>query len=180
MEEEPIEIFGYHGTSRESAEQILRDGFEIRSKPWDWLGDGVYFWQDAPRRASLWGEEWTTGGARSAEVSVVKARLSLEDCIDLLDVGWNEVLEETVGLFQERLLRSGRKLENKSRGRHMWDAAFFNFLVGQLESSGIKVGSIRAAIAEGKALQRGSPIQYRSHVQVAVRDLSLITDLEIL
>lgn len=175
-----LEIFGYHGTTLESAQSIVENGFELRPKPWDWLGDGVYFWQDAPRRASLWGEEWTSKGAEVPEVSVVKARLRLEDCLDLLDVAWNDAIIRYVKSFRERLRRDGTNLKNHSDGRHLLDAAFFNFLVEELEHDGIKIRSVRAAIAEGESMLEGSPIRYRSHVQIAIRDVSLISDLEIL
>ena len=45
---EPITVTGYHGTTRRFAEKILRDDFVASVNEWDWLGHGVYFWQDAP------------------------------------------------------------------------------------------------------------------------------------
>jgi hypothetical protein len=34
-----------------NARKIVVSGFRISSNDWDWLGDGVYFFQDAPLRA---------------------------------------------------------------------------------------------------------------------------------
>ena len=42
-------LTGYHGTSKEKSESILKNGFEIsesKDKNYEWLGDGVYFWED--------------------------------------------------------------------------------------------------------------------------------------
>lgn len=53
-------ILAYHGTSTRSAEIILEPGrstearFLISERDTDWLGDGVYFFQDAPYRAAEW------------------------------------------------------------------------------------------------------------------------------
>lgn len=42
-------VCGYHGTTLARADAILENGqFQLSQNPWDWLGDGVYFWQDAP------------------------------------------------------------------------------------------------------------------------------------
>jgi hypothetical protein len=40
-----IELVGYHGTNRQAAESILANGFETSQNEYDWLGEGVYFWQ---------------------------------------------------------------------------------------------------------------------------------------
>jgi hypothetical protein len=49
-----IQVLGYHGTSRENAIRILNNGFRVSSNDYDWLGEGVYFFQDAPMRALQW------------------------------------------------------------------------------------------------------------------------------
>ena len=45
------EVYGYHGTTKDVALEIKRNGFRASENAYDWLGDGVYFWQDAPSRA---------------------------------------------------------------------------------------------------------------------------------
>ncbi len=44
-------VEGFHGTTLAAAQSIERDGFKLSEKRWDWLGDGVYFFQDGPYRA---------------------------------------------------------------------------------------------------------------------------------
>ncbi len=45
----PEAIIGYHGCPRESAERILEEQLFLPStKVYDWLGEGVYFWEYAP------------------------------------------------------------------------------------------------------------------------------------
>ena len=48
---EPLQVYGFHGTSIDAAEVILREGFRPSRNAYDWLGDGIYFFQDAPLRA---------------------------------------------------------------------------------------------------------------------------------
>ena len=47
MNEKTLE--GYHATTIKRSEIILKDGFKIsksNADTWEWLGDGVYFWED--------------------------------------------------------------------------------------------------------------------------------------
>ena len=48
---------GFHGTSTGAAQRILSTAFEASRNDYDWLGDGVYFFQDAPARALEWARQ---------------------------------------------------------------------------------------------------------------------------
>ncbi len=150
----------------------------MSQNPWDWLGDGVYFWQDAPHRARSWGEEWARKSPDD-QLAVIRAKLTLEDCIDLLDTEWMDVIRDFAKAFASLHRRQATELKNRAGGRHDLDAAFFNFLVESLGRQGVAVRSIRAALAEGEPILEGSPIRLKSHVQIAIRDLTLIEDLQI-
>jgi hypothetical protein len=52
-----LTVDGYHGTSRNAAEMIVSEGWKLSQNEYDWLGDGVYFWQDAPHRALEWAQQ---------------------------------------------------------------------------------------------------------------------------
>lgn len=43
-----LEAIGYHGTRLTFAERILAEDFRGSANDWEWLGHGIYFWQDAP------------------------------------------------------------------------------------------------------------------------------------
>jgi hypothetical protein len=83
----PIEIYGYHGTSQTKATSILASGFRVSDNNYDWLGTGIYFFQDAPLRAHQWATQQYPG-----EPAVIRAHLRLENCIDLFDVGWQPLV----------------------------------------------------------------------------------------
>ena len=52
-----IEVYGYHGTSQTKAASILENGFLASDNDYDWLGTGIFFFQDAPIRAKQWAIE---------------------------------------------------------------------------------------------------------------------------
>jgi hypothetical protein len=88
---------GYHGTTLEAATNIVNNkDFEREEREWHWLGQGVYFWQDAPLRAWEWaqhkaGEE--TANGRPVEPAVVSAVIDLKECLDFLDIRFWPLLD---------------------------------------------------------------------------------------
>lgn len=170
-----LSLRGFHGTTLEAAQSILATGFRQSDEPWDWLGTGVYFWQDAPLRAYQWSVEWSRIKGRSGVPVVVQADVNLDGCLDLLDIFWDGPIKKASADFLQLLTTLDKKdLKNKPGGRNLMDCAFFNFLAESLQEKGVPVRSIRAAVTEGQALFPESPIHDRSHIQVAVRDLGMI------
>jgi hypothetical protein len=169
---ETLEVYGYHGTSRSRAERILAEGFMASDNDYDWLGTGIYFFQDAPFRAKLWAEE-----QHPQEPAVLQAVLRLENCIDLLDIKWHLPLIKIYDLFEEsyRSMNELLPTQNPERSKaHRLDCSFFNYSFNYVACQGKMVESIRAAFIEGERLFPRSAIFDLAHVQVAIRSPSLI------
>lgn len=156
---------GYHGTSLTAAKSILEAGFRISRNPYDWLGDGVYFFQDAPTRA--W--DWAIAH-HGNDAAVIGAEIHIVNCIDLLDVDWYPVITNSYNSFLKILKDSGRSLPEQSEGAHRLDREVFNYTADVLGARGQKIACVRAAFAEGRAVYADSAIFDRSHVQIAVRE----------
>jgi hypothetical protein len=168
-------IRGYHGTSATHAAVILRDGFLPSDNDYDCLGNGVYFFEDGLTQACTWAER-----AHPGEPAVVRADVRLEDCIDLKDsVGWVPLL----ALAHDELLRTSREqglpIPRQTSDEHRLDREVIEFTVAILEREGMRIRSVRGVFAEGAPAFPGSFLSEGSHVQVAVRDISLISDVRI-
>ena len=52
-------ILAYHGCDRELGEKVLagEQGLEPSKNSYDWLGHGIYFWEDDWKRADEWAKE---------------------------------------------------------------------------------------------------------------------------
>ena len=52
-------ILGFHGCEKSEQEKLLSDSSYIRAsnESFDWLGHGMYFWENNPRRGLLWAEQ---------------------------------------------------------------------------------------------------------------------------
>ncbi|HEX8737958.1 MAG TPA: hypothetical protein VF721_21680 [Pyrinomonadaceae bacterium] len=162
-------VIGFHGTSINYVEKILSEGFKPSNNEYDWLGDGVYFFQDAPGRAWEWARR-----IHKENAAVIGAKIRLEACIDLLDIRWTSVLSELYDSFLTQMKRSNLELPKQSSGAHRLDRLVINYAVGFLAERETKIRCVRGAFIEGKPIFPDSAIFDRAHVQIAVRDIMLI------
>ncbi len=178
---QPLDVFGYHGTSQDHASDIMEaNEFRPSRNVDDWLGHGIYFFQDAPTRAREWSAK-----RDDEQVVVIKARISLEDCLDFLDITWEQELHSLVRRFNKQLEKGTYAEERRKQiaGRetfHPLDCRFMNWLIGiLLERIDAPCKSIRAAFQEGDPIFEDAKIFDRSHVQINVLDQSIIRDLAV-
>jgi hypothetical protein len=173
-----IWVYGYHGTSRSRAERILAEGFKPSANGYDWLGTGVYFWQDAPNHAFLWARQ-----NHPTEPAVIQSRLRIDDsCLDLLDtldIDNPDFWMCMYNTFTAVRWDSGQAVPTQNpdvSGKRYLDCEFFDYVraaVGQ-DSSSDSVGAIRSAFIEGKRIFPNSAIYDRTHVQIAIINTNLI------
>ena len=86
----PLMVFGFHGCDRETGEAIL-SGKAPHLSPsqntYDWLGSGIYFWENSPLRALQWAEECKSCPKQSKghikDPFVLGAIIQLGNCLDL-------------------------------------------------------------------------------------------------
>ncbi|MFB2969289.1 hypothetical protein ACE1CD_09980 [Aerosakkonema sp. BLCC-F183] len=171
---ETIRVYGYHGTSADAAAAIIQRGFNISSNDYDWLGTGVYFFQDAPLRAWEWANQ-----QHPTNPAVIRSVIRLEDSMDLLDIKWFPLLRNIYNSFVEEYRQTNRPLprQNPERSKaHRLDCAYFNYIVDILQNSGESIRIIRAVFLEGERVFPNSAIFDRAHIQIAVRDTSLIEE----
>jgi hypothetical protein len=168
-------IRGYHGTSATHAAVILRDGFIRSDNDYDCLGDGVYFFQDGLAQAGA----WATRSHRS-EPAVVQADVRLEDCMDLKDsVGWVPLLAQAHDEVLRVSREQGLPLPRQTGSTHRLDRVVIEVTVAILEREGTRIRAVRGVFAEGAPAFPGSFLSEGFHVQVAVRDTDLISNVNV-
>ncbi len=179
-------VIGYHGCDRATAEQVLlgRTKLVASSNDYDWLGQGIYFWEYGPERALRWAQEiakrWPD---RVREPAVLGAVLHLGQCFDLLDVRNTDSLAGLFPLFQEELRRAEQPLpsnagvvgEECELVLRRLDCAVLNWTIQTLEREvGFKFQTVRSVFQEGEPAFPGAKIMRRSHIQIAVRDAGCV------
>jgi hypothetical protein len=173
----PHTVVGYHGCSRETAEQIIAgQPFVPSTRRYDWLGVGIYFWEYGPFRAREWAEI-----RFGDEAAVLEATIRLGRCLNLLDIEHHARVAAAYERALEQVTRDGAIMpENADDGRHYRDRYLIEFYWSTAaEDAGVRFQTVRACYPEGEPLFPGSRLLSRTHVQIAVRDNRCITRLRL-
>ncbi|MGD1086117.1 MAG: hypothetical protein ABSA47_15390 [Verrucomicrobiota bacterium] len=81
-------VIGYHGCDRNLAGRIIAGETELKpsENAWDWLGHGIYLWEDSPARAFRWAEaEAGQAGSKIKSPAVLGAVVDLGNCLNLTE-----------------------------------------------------------------------------------------------
>jgi hypothetical protein len=176
----PRTVVGYHGCKRSFAERLVAGQLTARDwlaseREFEWLGNGIYFWEHAPGRAWQWAAEHHPG-----EEAVVAVEVRLGKCLDLADTRYATLLLEAYHGIKRLFEVDGRELPKNTGGKdkkaRYLDCLVVNHLMELLESSGESpFQTIRCPFEEGEAAFPGGNIRTQSHVQIAVRDVTCLS-----
>lgn len=179
-------IFGYHGCDLSVRDKVLlgKERLKPSTNEYDWLGEGIYFWESGKARALEWANQLQARG-KILTPSVLGAVIQLGSCFDLLDSEYTDVLELAYPEFENALAASHKKLpKNTPLGEadpdfllRRADCAVVNWTISRFEkAAGFQIQSVRGVFQEGNAVFPGSGIKRRSHIQIAIRDTACIVD----
>lgn len=92
----PVITFGFHALDKAKALDILtqKDQFKPSKNTYDWLGGGIYFWENSLSRA----EDYSNVLKKRNKINdpfVLGAVLDLGNCLDLLDLDHVKLLGDT-------------------------------------------------------------------------------------
>ena len=179
------EVEAYHGCSAEVGRRIL-DGepMEPSRRDYDWLGEGVYFWENDSIRAWEWAD-WKVRRGDFKEPFVIGARVGLGNCLDLMNRRNHIVLAAAYKTITKHMKKRGEVLpRNQKAGPRdrdyvlsYRDCAVINHLHGYMkQEKKVQFSSVRGVFTEGKRVYLGARFRDRTHIQIAVRDTALIHD----
>lgn len=191
LEPEPhrtdVTVLGYHGTTLSKATDILANGWIPSSNPWDWLGDGIYAWENDPKRAWDWAQQ-ITRDSPDDEAAIIELTVNLSGCLDLTQIAYRAALQS----FAERYLRSlpftSQLPSLKQRAkRHDLDCLIVNQYCAFSERQGVSYSVVRAAFPEGEPLYSvnlgeetlESAFHSLDHIQLAIRTMNVVSHLEV-
>ena len=164
-------VYGFHGCRKSVANALLsgRDVMLSSDNDYDWLGSGIYFWEEAPARAFLWARRKFGNDA-----SVIGAKIRLGRCLNLMDVEAYAPLRDTY----EVLKASGRVLPVNTPHYHRLDCLVINTAMEYAEKVVDRpYDTVRCPFAEGHPVFPDSRLFDLSHIQIAVRRQEALEDL---
>ena len=170
----PRTVVGYHGCRRDFADGLVAgrvnmEAWKTSQNDYDWLGEGVYFWEHAPGRAWQWARE-----QYGDEGAVVAAAVRLGRCLDLADTAFTGLLQQSFDGTVDLYARQGWPLP-KNGGREFKLRKLDRLVIDRLtratdRADGVHYQTVRCPFEEGDPVYDGGMIKAQSHVQIAVRD----------
>ena len=112
-------VLGYHGCDQSLAEAVVagKEYLKPSQNEWDWLGHGIYFWEDSYSRALKCAEAQSRQRASKIKIpAAIGAVVQLGNCLNLTDT---DALALVKGAHQAYMdlcaISAARVLENRGR-----------------------------------------------------------------
>ncbi len=169
----PNLVFGFHGCHKEIYEKVLAGEIPLNEShnAYDWLGHGVYFWENSVDRAWKWAEQFHGSDGR-----VLGAILDLGHCLNLTDSGSTNLLKSGYEYLKLQYDAKGELLPENTRPNKSGDKLLRNLDCAIIESlhqlnemdKSENFDSVRGIFFEGDPIVPGSEFREQTHVQIAV------------
>ena len=184
----PNLIIGFHGCEKEEQNRLLNDikYFKNSQKEYDWLGHGMYFWDNNPERALLWARDKKKAGTLK-DPAVIGAVIDLGRCFDLLDSSQINLLKDGYGLFIKESLELNKPIpqninHSKSKGNdkvlRYLDCAVIEYTQKFFLSKDERpFDSVRAVFVEGEPIYPSAGFNEKSHIQFCIINPNCIKGL---
>ncbi len=105
-------VLGFHGCDKVFRDKVVsKQGVtpKLSTNDYDWLGSGVYFWENDHERALDWAKN-----TKCQEPAVLGAVVDLGHCLDLLDLRNLQILKQGYQLLVQLSDKLGKTLpQNK-------------------------------------------------------------------
>lgn len=168
-------VLGYHGCDEVVGEQLLLNhDFRFSQNDYDWLGEGIYFWEANPLRGLQFAQEVAAREPkRIKKPFVVGAILDLGNCLDLTtNAGLGMVKDAYLAMEGAyKTLARPVPVNRPEQFLHPLDCAVINYLHGiRASNKQPPVDSIKAIFQEPPNLYPGSAFMAKNHIQIAIRN----------
>jgi hypothetical protein len=172
-------VLGYHGCDGALAERVFagRASLTASHNDYDWLGDGIYFWEHNARRAF----EFATEIARRPrnkrqkikKPAVVGAVIDLGFCLNLLDGRYIQMLRLAHLELERSVASAGLELPKNSGGDDLLNRKLDCAVIRMLhqrreEAEEAPFDTVRAVFVEGQRLYKNAGFRTKNHIQICV------------
>lgn len=181
-------VFGFHGCDKSVAEQVinLKQPLKQSNNDYDWLGNGMYFWENSPARALEYANHLKSYPYKSKspieKPAVIGAVIQLGHCFDLLDYENLKLLKSGYHILEVTNKNAKQPLpKNKKTGdlgelllREL-DCAAIETIHKIRHANGLNpFDSVRGVFWEGKELYPNAGFREKDHIQICIRNPNCI------
>ena len=181
-------VLGFHGCDASVAAAVIERGAEMvkSEKSYDWLGPGVYFWENDALRAWEWARDRCAADTAKSP-AVVGALIDLGSCLDLTLRDSLSFLKIAYEDLERDCEESGLPLPENKATRHAkeddkllryLDCAVIRRAHTLWEKSGFTpFDTVRGLFQEGEPIYPGAKFMERSHTQISVLNPGCIIEV---
>mgnify|MGYP001216088856 CR=1 FL=1 len=177
----PFQIIGYHSCDKEVGLDVLHGKKNLlpSNNNWDWLGDGIYFWEQEPYRALNYAievaekKQYNKTGIKTP--FVLGAIIELGNCLNLVESYSLSILKEAHAGLLKMYNEVGKIVPQNNGPKRKLDCAVIKYIHQTRKESGeTSYDTVRSAFDEGDKVYEGANFTSRHHIQVCVRNDSQI------
>lgn len=166
----PNLVFGFHGCTKETHDKVLHyhEHLNRSTNIYDWLGNGIYFWQNDYGRALEW-------APRYEEPAVIGAVIDLGYCLNLTDYKNNLLLKKGYELLKADCELNNLELpknhcrKNEDVFLRDLDCAVIQKIHSfNKENNLAEFDSVLGIFSEGDSAFPGSSFKEKTHIQMCI------------
>lgn len=169
-------VVAYHGCDRSLVESVVAGKAALKPSrnAWDWLGHGIYFWEDSRARALRWAEaEAQRRGSKIKNPAVVGAVIQLGNCLNLTETEALVFLKDAYRTYL-KLCADSSLPPLTNRGAQLQVRFLDCAVIETLHQIRLREGkrpfdTVRGFFPEGRELYPGAGFRELDHVQICVR-----------
>ena len=175
----PNLTIGFHGCDQSLVDKVIagKENLLASTNDYDWLGSGIYFWENNEERALEWAVELSKRpGSSVKQPAVIGAIIDLGYCFDLTDTAYLKELKKSYDFALEFSRISGIPMPvNKTLGNST------DLLLRKLDCYVIQTthrinreankrayDSVRGVFWEGKPLYPNAGFAEKNHIQICI------------
>ena len=174
-------VLGFHGCDKKIRDAVLNGGdLKPSLNKYDWLGNGIYFWESDPQRAYEWAVQAVKRKSSSVkEPAVLGAVIDLGHCLDLMNRKSIPVLQ-----LGYKWLKKSCEKDNLDMPQNKNVKGNTDLLLRELDCSVLEkiheivasnaasnitpFDSVRGLFHEGNEVYEGSGFREKTHIQICV------------
>lgn len=178
-------IIGFHGCDKSIAYKVLsgEENLIASTNDYDWLGNGIYFWENNETRAFQYAQDlMKRKGTSVKEPAIIGAVIDLGYCMDLTDSLYLDELKEAYNMLSESCKIMEIPLPENSDIGNSTDK-----LMRRLDCAVIQTAhqinkdadereydSVKGVFWEGAPLYSDAGFTEKNHIQICVRNPNCI------
>jgi len=186
----PYFVLGFHGCDRKVAEKILHSDSNHLTQSendYDWMGNGIYFWENSPERALQYTRHLKKrpqrGKAKITHEAVIGAVIDLGNCLNLLETQSLQTLKASFHMLQQSHKLSNAPMPQNSKPLDEEE----DVLIRRLDCAVVEIthalyadmgkrpfDTVRGVFWEGRELYPNAGFREKNHIQICVRNLNCI------